>query len=284
MVCLGLRAVGRPYAPELLQKTLDQLDGFYLGKGWSSDGIGGRCDYYNAFAMPFYGLVYAKVMRDDDPKRSTRFIERSAIFANDFVHWFDSEGRAIPYGRSVTYRFAQSAFWSAAAFADCEFLPWGIMKGIVLRNLRWWLQQPIFSRDGILTVGYCYPNLIFSEEYNAAGSPYWALKTLLILALPEDHPFWRAEEETLPASPSVVVQHTPGMILQSLPGHKVALSSAQAIPVGFSNFDARYSQFAYSSAFGFSVSRGVQDLRQGAFDSMLAVAIKGFRVAGAFHT
>lgn len=274
LVCLGLKQVGRPYRPDLLAKTLDQLDSFYLGDGWYSDGKGGRCDYYNPFAMHFYGLLYATVMQQAEPERCNRYRERAALFARDFVHWFDDDGRAIPYGRSMTYRFAQSAFWSAASYAGEELLPWGEMKGLVLRNLRWWLQQPILSRDGILSIGYAYPNLIFSEEYNGPGGPYWALKTLLVLALPESHPFWQAEELPLPKSAPTVVQSKPGMIIQSLPGHKVALCSGQAIPVGFSNFDARYSKFAYSSAFGFSVSRGSKDLRQGAFDSMLAVAPK----------
>ena len=37
------------------------------------------------------------------------------------------------------------------------------------------------------------------EDYNAPGSPYWALKTYLMLALPESHPFWQAEEQPLPS-------------------------------------------------------------------------------------
>ncbi|SQB37568.1 Uncharacterized protein conserved in bacteria [Citrobacter koseri] len=36
------------------------------------------------------------------------------------------------------------------------------------------------------------------EDYNSPGSPYWALKVFLILALPDDHAFWQAEELPLP--------------------------------------------------------------------------------------
>ncbi|WP_375803652.1 DUF2264 domain-containing protein, partial [Enterobacter kobei] len=49
--------------------------------------------------------------------------------------------------------------------------------GIVLRHLRWWQQQSIVDRDGILTLGFAYPNLAMCEDYNSPGSPYWALKT-----------------------------------------------------------------------------------------------------------
>lgn len=73
------------------------------------------------------------------------------------------------------------------------------MKGIVARHLDYWTKQPIFDNGGILTVGYTYPNLLMSETYNAPASPYWALKAFVFLALPDDHPFWQAEEESLPS-------------------------------------------------------------------------------------
>ena len=79
------------------------------------------------------------------------------------------------------------------------------MKGIVLRHLRWWLKQPMFDRDGVLSVGYSYPNLAMAEDYNAPGSPYWGLKTMLVLALGEGDAFRQAAELPLPPLPA---QHT----------------------------------------------------------------------------
>jgi hypothetical protein len=52
--------------------------------------------------------------------------------------------------------------------------------------------------SGITTIGYRYPNLIMAEIYNAPGSPLWALKTFLLLALPDDHPYWNAEAADYP--------------------------------------------------------------------------------------
>ena len=80
---------------------------------------------------------------------------------------------AIPYGRSMTYRFAQSCFWSALALADAkpEGMAWGEIKHLLLSNIRSWMQLPIFDRGGVLTVGYVYPNLCISEGYIAPVSP-----------------------------------------------------------------------------------------------------------------
>jgi hypothetical protein len=102
----------------------------------------------------------------------------------------------------MTYRFAMSAFWSAIAFADVELpapLSWGVIKGLHLRNLRWWARQPgAYNFDGTFTLGYVYPNHNMLENYNSPGSPYWACKAFLTLAVPESHPFWASEELPYP--------------------------------------------------------------------------------------
>jgi hypothetical protein len=41
---------------------------------------------------------------------------------------------------------------------------WGIVKGLLLRNIRWFTQkESVFSSDGTLTIGWAYPNLFMSE-------------------------------------------------------------------------------------------------------------------------
>lgn len=41
---------------------------------------------------------------------------------------------------------------------------WGVIKGLLLRNIRWFTQKPnVFNRDGSLSIGYAYPNLFMSE-------------------------------------------------------------------------------------------------------------------------
>jgi len=188
------------------------LDHYYLENGWYYDGYENQIDYYIPFGMHYYGLIYAKFMGDDDPERAQSYRDRAIRFSRDFKEWFSAEGASIPFGRSLTYRFAQSSFWSALAFSDVEALPWGQMKSLVLSNLRYWFKQSIFSSDGILTIGYAYQNLNMAEGYNAPGSPYWSLKTFLLLALPESHPFWLAEEEPVEFLEKSV-QKSPRMII-----------------------------------------------------------------------
>lgn len=270
LVDLGLEECGVDFDRALTEKYLDELDGFYLGEGWYRDGNVRRIDHYIPFAMHFYGLIYAKLARNDD-RRAAAYRERAELFARDIRHWFDDEGGTLAFGRSLTYRFACGGIWGALAFADLEALPWGEIKGQFLRHLRWWSKLPIANRDGILSIGYGYPNLFMSESYNSAGSPYWALKAFLPLALPEDHPFWRAEESAAVTDAEPVPLRHPGMVMMHTPGNVVALSSGQQ------NWQMRggtekYAKFAYSSRYGFSVEVDERAYGQGAFDGALALS------------
>lgn len=115
---VGFKKVGLPYDQEIMNHYLEKIDTYYLSDGWYSDGLTDQRDYYIAFAMHYYTLIYAKLMADDDPQRAAVYRERSAQFAKDFMYWFAEDGSAIPFGRSLTYRFAQVSFWSALVYAE----------------------------------------------------------------------------------------------------------------------------------------------------------------------
>ncbi|MEP7285003.1 MAG: DUF2264 domain-containing protein [Chloroflexota bacterium] len=276
LVNLGLAHVGVGYDQAAMDSALNRLDEFYLGDGWYSDGISSQRDYYIPFAMHYYGLIYAKFAKISDPLRAQRYRDRAMAFAQDFVHWFAANGAALPFGRSLTYRFAQGAFWGALAFSDVEALPWGVVKGLALRHLRWWSQQPIFSSDGTLSIGYAYPNLNMAEQYNSPGSPYWAMKFFLPLALPDSHPFWQTDEMPLPDLPTIAHQPHPFMIFfrDRASKHVVALTGGQKEP-WIRHAGEKYAKFAYSTEFGFSVPSGRRGLTQLAADSMLALSDDG---------
>jgi hypothetical protein len=274
LVNLGLKKVGAGYDEEKVKTALDRIDKFYIEDGWYSDGIGGHSDYYIPFAIHYYSLIYAKLMEKEDPKRSNLYKERAAIFAKDFIYWFAKDGSAIPYGRSLSYRFAQSAFWSALAYAEVDVFSLGIIKGLILRNLRWWFKQPIFDADGRLTIGYAYPNLVMAENYNSPGSPYWALKTFLPMIFEDNHPFWAVEEEALPELNKVSMQHKPHLVIcrNENNSNVLAFNTGHFTTNEHTHTSAKYEKFVYSTTFGFSVPRAEWGIGQGAFDSMLALS------------
>ncbi|KUI52742.1 hypothetical protein VP1G_00103 [Cytospora mali] len=281
---LGLKRNGGKFSQERLDSDIEHLNTFYRGDGWSNDGPEHihQMDYYSSsFAIHFLQLLYAKLAGEDKPERAAEFKRRAQVVALDLAHYFDEEGRAIPFGRSVGYRFAMCSFWGALAYADVELpkpLTWGMVKGIVLRHLRWWQTQPnIWSSSGTLTIGYSYPNMYMAENYNSPGSPYWACLAFICLAVPENHPFWTSPEESqwdaISRSPKPLKQ--PGHIMTNLGGHCMLLSSGQACGYPMKGTHAKYGCFAYSSAYGYSAPPGLFTLEQYALASQLGLSDDG---------
>lgn len=283
LVNLALDSVGMPCDLAASERSLQEIDSWYVGDGWYSDGpsaVKPQKDYYIPWAIQYYGVLYSVFAQARDPQRAALYRERALVFGRQFAHWFDTDGAALPFGRSLAYRFGQCAFYSACVWAGLEPLPLPVMKGIIVRNLQWWMEKPIFDRDGVLTVGYCYPNFYMAEQYNAPGSPYWGMKSFLLLALPGDHPFWAAPAAPLPeqlAEPGVLPQYSADLLLQRRPGGGLNAYAAGVVEQNeHGQFAEKYAKFCYSTRFGFSASRSYVQLEQAAPDSMLAFVIDGW--------
>ncbi|KAJ5272276.1 hypothetical protein N7478_007401 [Penicillium angulare] len=280
---------GVPYEDidQFIKDDFDMLDKFVLRDGWSADGIwrqdsgcgqesyGRQADYYSgSFAIQFSQLLYCIVAKNDN-ERVSRYQQQAREFASEFWRYFDVDGASIPFGRSLTYRFSMGAFYAAFALAKCYdnsslCTSVGFLKGMLLRHLRWWAchSSNIFASDGTLTVGYLYPNSFMCEDYNSPQSPYWAMKSFVVLALDSDSEFWAASELPHPFKYYVHVKTTsiasvkflpaPSQILCNHPRgqHHFMLSSGQFCAWPLKATHAKYSKFAYSSAFGFSVPTG----------------------------
>lgn len=275
LVNVALRKQGQPYSEKRLTDGLAAVESFYLEEGWYRDGASAQKDYYISFAMHYYGLLYAVAMEKEEPERCARFKERGERFAQDFIYWFDENGAALPFGRSLSYRFGEAAFWSAYVFAGLEGISLPVVKGILSRHLQWWSEQKIFDRDGILTIGYGYPNLTMAERYNAPGSPYWGMKTLLCLALPDEHPFWSVEAAPLPELDLVKPLKQADMLMHRLGHDVIAYPAGVCEKYGHGHVPEKYSKFAYSTRFGFSVAHSQIVLHENAPDSMLAFVMDG---------
>ncbi len=273
---VALYKAGRPYDKKRLEEGLNCIDAYYDAGGWYKDGNGGDKDYYNPFVMVTYGIVYARFMEKEDPVRAKRFLDRALAFGKDYIYWFSEDGSSFAYGRSMTYRFAQAVYFSMCVLCDVEVFPLPVLKGILVRHLTHWLNQPIWDNADILTIGYAYPNLQMSESYNAPGSPYWAMKAFMFLGTDQDHPFWKAECAPLPALEEKKYLEHAGMVIQRGKENVVALIPGRQQADGHSHTVEKYSKFAYSSKFGFSIMRSNLTLAECAPDSTLVFEVYGY--------
>lgn len=267
IVNTALKRLGRKYSAERIEEDAAFIESCYIGGGWYKDGVSGRTDYYSAFAMHFYPMLLAAFAGIN--QESAR--ERALLFAEDYIYWFADSGEAIPYGRSLTYRFAQIAFWSALSLISDEDI--GTVKGIIERCIEYWLGRSIFD-SGILSIGYGYPNLTMAERYNGPGSPYWSLKAFMFLALPDEHPFWSCEAVPLPSLDGL--KNELGRRLIQHRGWDTTMYEVGMLGMkSLGHFTEKYDKFAYSSSSPFSVSHTDETIEESAPDSMLSFVVNG---------
>ena len=275
---------------DFFQRDLRFLDGFYLADGWYEDGEGGMRDYYNPFGFHTYALTLC-ALRPDDPILR-RFRSRTATFLPDYAYFFDATGAAIPFGRSMTYRFAQGSLFAACICFDLyaevapELPDWmnlSYMKTMLFRHLSQWVAHPIFTESGRLSVGYAYPNPQMAEEYNAHGSPGWGFKTFWFLSLPDEHPFWNApllEDPLPPGDGTRTLPQMPALAVRTEGGaHAFLLNPGQLVP-GSKRWspkhgEDKYAKLVYSSRFAFGVSVAPFGFNSCAIDGTIAVSMDG---------
>jgi hypothetical protein len=121
----------------------------------------------------------------------------------------------------------------------------------------------------VLSIGWSYPDLLMSEAYNGPGSPYWAFKYFLPLAVAADHPFWSTPEQAVGREARHVVERPPVVVVNQDD------RQAQVLNGGRGDWferqgSAKSGKFAYSSAFGFAVNADAP-LYLGIGDSMLVL-------------
>ena len=179
LVCTILQKLTGKSYEKIVNKGWSIIDKCYQGEGWYRDGLRGTEDYYNAFGFHFYSLLYYYLT--DNYERKENIKERALSFAHQFKFFFDNDGRSIPYGRSLIYRYAPLSFWSMMVVNQLLSKSEEIEAITIIRkNFNWWLLQDVYDTNGIQYLGYSYPNECMLEAYNSSGSPYWSLKFFLI--------------------------------------------------------------------------------------------------------
>jgi hypothetical protein len=271
IVNAGLEVNHRRSNRQRMQEAYDWIESAYLGNGWYEDGCQGQRDYYVAFAFHFYSLLldrYYPACRLKDVH------QRAQMFSQDYIYYMDVQGRTLPFGRSLTYRFAHSCFWSACAVDELTCIPYGQIKDILLKNINYWRKQDI-CQDGIFSIGYAYPNQYLSEDYNAYGSPMWAMKTMIVLSLSASHPFWLAKQQPAQKTERIHKVKEAGMLIVTGDLQTYALSGLQYSGHHISQYLSKYGKFCYSTAFGWNLSRDGTGIENTAADNALMLSVQG---------
>ncbi|MFI0732957.1 DUF2264 domain-containing protein [Streptomyces sp. NPDC021225] len=213
-----LASVDAPHERAEIDAGLARLDDWYRGDGWYTDGDGRKFDYYNAWALHLYPVLWARIAGPRaDAARVAEHRARLRRFLDTHQYFFGSDGAPVHQGRSLTYRYATTVPLWAGALTDATPLPPGRTRRLASGALKHFADHGAPDANGLLSLGWYRPYLPVVQPYSGPASPYWASKAFLGLLLPADHPVWTATEEPGPVETAdrCLALPAPGWLLHS---------------------------------------------------------------------
>ncbi len=188
-----LKKEGQAYNSKLLADCISRIRSLYRDAGWYLDGT--RFDYYSAWAFQVHSLFWMLWDGESNPDFQEEVNEFNDKFLESYSHLFSREGHMPVWGRSVCYRFAASSpFAIAFKRSRPPKLDPGFARYLCSANLKQFVSHPEFLKNGIPSLGFYGENPALVDEYSCVASPFLSTQLFLALTLPEDHPFWTAEE------------------------------------------------------------------------------------------
>lgn len=244
---------------EHLTRMYERLFGWYRGDGWFLDGNNRGFDYYNLWGFQLFNQVLYKY----DARWRLQFGDRikttTAKFLETFPYLFGRDGGPVPWGRSLSYRFAGNSAIAWAVINKLSTIPPGQARRIASGSLKYFWEHGCLGDDNLLTIGYWGANAAVAENYLYYGDPYWAAQGLACMLIPENDPFWTSVEQPVPADGiggTIAVEAAQLSIRVSPVDGEVRLFPAGQPWAQERNkwqTGAKYDQHAYSSYLGFCV-------------------------------
>lgn len=256
-----LRSVGGPFSTDDVAHDLAAHDRFHRPGGWFADGPERSFDHYAGWALHLYPALWermsgaaevAAAAGDDLATRSAADREHLVRYLDDALALVGADGGPLVQGRSLTYRFAAAAPFWAGAFAGVGSP--GQLREAATRIVRHFAAHDVPGTDGLLTLGWHHPWRPIAQRYSGTGSPYWASKGLLGLALPATHEVWTAAPEPLPVDVGDVlaVAAAPGWAISSTREDGIVRvinhGTDHAVPGSDAGDSPLYARLGYSTA------------------------------------
>ena len=251
-----LRSVDGPWSADDMAEDLATHDGFVRQDGWMADGPERAYDHYVGWALHLYPVLWSRMAGAADlaaPRRArdTALLDR---FLTDAVALVGGDGAPLLQGRSLAYRFAAAAPFWVGAMAEVPSVAPGLLRRAASGVMRHFADNGAFDERGLLTLGWHGPWPALAQSYSGPGSPYWASKGMLGLALPADHPVWTATEEPLPVErgDTVLAVRSPGWIVSGTQADGIVRvvnhGTDHAVEGATSGDSPLYARLGYSTA------------------------------------
>jgi len=247
-----LKRFGRRHNQRRMDELISIMDNQYFGDGWYRDGEVLAFDYYNAWVIHPYFLIFGMIDPDSDHEFMRVLKGRTRQFTEHFKYFFGANGAYPSHGRSLIYRWAAVSVFPVAELCSCSAVPPGQARRICSGNIKFFVENGAVNEDDYLSMGYLGEYVPVCEGYSGTQSPYWAAKAWWAFLLPPDSAFWTDPEQPNEVEKGDFVHaiSRPGMLLQGRRDtgqvNLYANSSHVYVP-------RRYNNICVSTHFGFDV-------------------------------
>ncbi|MES4905732.1 MULTISPECIES: DUF2264 domain-containing protein [unclassified Streptomyces] len=253
-----LREAGGPWSAGDIEEDLAVHASLRRAGGWLSDGQERAFDHYTGWALHLYPLLWTRLFDVTGtlcpPALRETWAADLARYLDDAVRLVGADGSPLLQGRSLAYRFAAAAPFWVGAVTGAGGQPAGLVRRVTSGIVRHFADRGVPDGDGLLGLGWYAAWPMMRQSYSGPGSPYWAVKGMLGLMLPEDHPVWTEPELPLPVETGDVARivEAPGWLVSARRRDGIAVvlnhGTDHARPGDTSADSPLYARLGYSTA------------------------------------
>lgn len=234
---------------DLMSSHLHWVISYHSGNGWYLEQT---YNYYSISLFIVYTTIWNRTFADQHYPEIAGIIEESAQRLMESIgSFFGRDGFINMWSRSICYRtWVSAALPAAFMLKNRSGLDAGWARRLCSGSLLQFLTRESFFENDIPSLGFYGQRDYMVQSYSCPGSPFLMFLPFISLSLPEDSPFWTAEEnegiwDELGEKSKTTVLESPGLVLIN----HGKTGTSEIVPGKVYYDDPNYSKLAYNTHF-----------------------------------
>jgi hypothetical protein len=187
-----LKLKGYEIDDDLLKSHLLWIASYHAGNGWYLEQ---SYNYYTISLFVVYGTIWNRAFGDKYYPEIAAVLEKSfdELFLT-YPNFFGRDGYINMWARSICYRLWISGGFPVSFLLKSKPLNPGWARRLCSGSLLQFLTRDDFFVNDIPALGFYGHREFAIQNYSCPASPFIMFLPFIAIALPEDSPFWTAEE------------------------------------------------------------------------------------------
>lgn len=244
-----LKKYGYEIDDDVLKNHLLWVASYHSGNGWYLEQT---YNYYSISLFIVYTTIWNRTFGDEFYPEIAGIIEKSAQkLMESLTGFFGRDGYINMWSRSICYRtWVSGAFPVAFMLKNKTLLDPGFARRLCSGSLLQFVTREEFYDNDIPSLGFYGQKEYMVQNYSCSASPFLMFLPFICLALPDDSPFWMAQENDgfwneLGGDSKKVVLDNPGLVL----ANHGKTGTSEIIPGKVYYDDPNYSKLVYNTHF-----------------------------------